>query len=161
MVTGLTDSQVSQNVVVRGLSTSFPFCCVAMELAVQLEKRAARLNLEWCPRELNQEADDLTNGKFEAFDPNKRVEVDLGTLPFVVLPDILAEGTAFYTNAMALRDLQQFAREQRGPLLRATEMKRKPAALRVKEPWQGERAHPGGLDARGSPVGALSVSTYR
>ena len=135
MVTGLTDSQVSQNVVVRGLSTSFPFCCVAMELAVQLEKRAARLNLEWCPRELNQEADDLTNGKFEAFDPNKRVEVDLGTLPFVVLPDILAEGTAFYTNAMALRDLQKFAREQRGPLLRATEMKRKPAALRVKEPW--------------------------
>ena len=34
-ITGLTDSQVSAAVVARGMSTTYPLCCVAMELAAQ------------------------------------------------------------------------------------------------------------------------------
>ena len=61
VVTGFTDSMVSTHAVVRGLSTSFPLCVVAMELAAQLERRGSKLRLQWAPRAHNQEADDLTN----------------------------------------------------------------------------------------------------
>ena len=47
-----------------------------MELAAQLEERSSELRLLWAPRTHNQEADDLTNQKFEAFDPKHRVTVD-------------------------------------------------------------------------------------
>ena len=36
-ITGHTDSMVSTHAVVRGMSTSFPLCVVAMELAAQFE----------------------------------------------------------------------------------------------------------------------------
>ena len=73
IVTGHTDSMVSTHAVVRGLSTSYPLCVVAMELAAQLESRGAELQLHWAPRTHNQSADDLTNDKFEAFDLSKRI----------------------------------------------------------------------------------------
>ena len=40
-VTGHTDSQVSSHVVTRGLTTTYPLCCVAMEMAAQLESLGA------------------------------------------------------------------------------------------------------------------------
>ena len=42
-VQGLTDSQVSSHVVTRGLTTTYPLCCIAMELAAQLERRGCEL----------------------------------------------------------------------------------------------------------------------
>ena len=45
-VSGFTDSQVSASVVTRGLTTSYPLCTMAMELAAQLESRGAELNME-------------------------------------------------------------------------------------------------------------------
>ena len=67
MVSGFTDSLVSSSVVSRGLTSSFPLCVVAMELAVQLEHRSAELFLDWSPRTMNQEADVLADSRTDSF----------------------------------------------------------------------------------------------
>jgi hypothetical protein len=81
MITGLTDSQVSASVVARGMSTAYPLCCVAMELAAQLEQRGLDLTLEWAPRDRNVEADSLADGRFEGFSPGRRVGSRVEDLP--------------------------------------------------------------------------------
>ena len=58
----------------KGSSNTFPLCVVAMELAAQLEKANAWVYTEWTPRDLNVEADALTNEDFEGFDPKLKVE---------------------------------------------------------------------------------------
>ena len=50
---------------------------MAMEAAAQLEARSLSLHLEWTPRTVNQEADDLANGEFAAFDSALRVHFQL------------------------------------------------------------------------------------
>ena len=99
-VTGLTDSQVSSNVVARGQTTAFPLCCVAMELAAQLEARRLDLSLDWVPRDSNSEADALADGNTDGFNPELRVGFNLEELPWLVLPGLLDEGHRFYTDGV-------------------------------------------------------------
>ena len=100
-VTGLTDSQVSSAVVSRGLTTAFPLCAVAMELAAQLEARGAELFLDWIPRDANREADALADGRGEGFDPALRVSTDLRDVRWLVLNDLLDAGARFFREAAA------------------------------------------------------------
>ena len=95
-VTGQTDSQVSANVVSWSMTTSYPLCCVAMELATRLEAARLQLDLEWVPRATNQEADDLSNGKLAAFTPALRVPVDMRAQECHVLGRLMSEGAACY-----------------------------------------------------------------
>ena len=95
-VTGFTDSQVASNVLRRGMTTSFPLCCVAMELAAQLEHRDAELCLEWTPREENREADALADGRTEGFSPALRAGQDFTDIGWLVLPDLMAAGLQFH-----------------------------------------------------------------
>ena len=126
-VTGFTDSAVASNVLVRGLSTSFPLCVVVMEVALRLERLRAKLSLEWVPREMNKEADALSNGKLDGF------SADLRVLPseanWVVLDRLMAAGTAFHAEAKSLR-----AAAAARPKARQ-DMHRRGDALRVREPW--------------------------
>ena len=134
-VTGFTDSQVSANVVVRGISTSYSLCCVAMELAVQLERRGARLDLEWCPRELNQEADDLSNLKVDAFRPELRLHVDPQKLPFIVLPQLMEAGSEFYKEVRAARAARKEGHSSVGGVPATHPSMRRGVPLREREPW--------------------------
>ena len=97
-VSGLTDSMVATNVLARGISTSFPLCLVAMEMAVQLEEHQAELSLDWIPRTMNKEADALADGITEGFSAAKDLSVQPDKLPLKVLPALLAEATEFYKN---------------------------------------------------------------
>ena len=78
------------------MSTSSPLCCVAMELATCLEASRLQLDLDWVPRELNQEADDLPNGIFDKFDPELRVPVDLDMVQWQMLDRLMKEGAEYY-----------------------------------------------------------------
>ena len=128
-VTGHTDSQVSTHAVVRGLSTSFPLCVVAMELAAQLENRNAELRLVWAPRTHNQEADDLSNGAVSGFDAAKEVKIkSLGELPFLILPEFMEAGQKFYD------DIKK-AKEERKGVIQREPKRRRETRLRVREPW--------------------------
>jgi hypothetical protein len=94
-VTGHTDSQGSAIVVARGMSTSFPLCCGAMGLVARLEASRLQLDPDWVPRELNQEADDLSNGIFDKFDPELRVPVDQGMVQLLMLDRLMKEGAEY------------------------------------------------------------------
>ncbi|CAL1146446.1 unnamed protein product [Cladocopium goreaui] len=59
-------------VVARLLTTKFPLACFLMELALQLQRQEADLELFWLPRLQNEKADALTNQCYIAFDPAKR-----------------------------------------------------------------------------------------
>ena len=124
-VTSLTDSMVSTKVLARGLTTSFPLCLVAMEAAAQMEARGLELKLNWVPRDLNEEADSLSNLRFAGFTPRLRVEVDLAELPLLVLPRLTRQAFEFYE--VSRRALPASKRKRRGSA--------RQAPLRERDPW--------------------------
>eukprot|EP00974_Lingulodinium_polyedra_P037864 3631232-Lingulodinium_polyedra.AAC.1 len=63
-----------------------------MELSEQLEARSAWLDLQWLPRQQNEQADGLTNGHFGDFTDSNRVPVDLKSIRWRVLDSMLEAG---------------------------------------------------------------------
>ena len=72
------------------------------------------LDLDWAPRELNQEADDLSNMRTSAFDPEKRVNLDITRIPWMVLDTAVASGSEYFARGSPRRG----ARAARRLLLR-------------------------------------------
>ena len=72
---GFTDNQANEVLVKKAMTTKYPSSLVLLELAEELaaKKCDLNLNLTWIWRDLNQLADDLTNEKFDMFDPEFRV----------------------------------------------------------------------------------------
>ena len=126
VATGLTDSQVASSVVSKGMSTTYPLCCVAMELAAQQEVRGLELGLEWAPREMNAEADALADGRVDGFDPRLRVGSSLAEIPWLALPELLNAGETFY-KSLGKRPLDM----PQGKPAKALARQR----LRDREPW--------------------------
>ena len=67
-----------------------------MELTSQLEARNTSLSLQWRRRDRNQEADDLTNGLFDKFNPARKVVPTLGT--WLVMDWLFEEAGLMYSN---------------------------------------------------------------
>lgn len=57
-------------------TTKYPLRIVLMESAAQLQRAGLLLSVAWRPREVNEEADALTNSNFGAFDPARRRQVE-------------------------------------------------------------------------------------
>ena len=113
VTTGWTDSQVATAVVSKGISSTFPLCCVAMELAAQQEARGLELGLEWAPRDRNAEADALADGRTDGFNPDLRVGGKLSDIKWLVLPGLLQAGEAFYSlTASAPRSRRKAVRQK-------------------------------------------------
>ena len=87
-----TDNRGNSMMVDKWMTTKYPLCNVLMELTEQLFARQLALRLGWTPREANQPADDLTNGRFERFSASHRVSVQWADLDFKILPDLMKEG---------------------------------------------------------------------
>ena len=98
-----------------------------MELAERMAKHNTRLSVSWAPRDVNQEADDLSNGNFDGFDPALRVPLDLATVKWEILPQVLRDGAAFYDELAVVRAAQ--------PKGHAAKRQKKEEALRVRDPW--------------------------
>ena len=88
-----------------------------------MEKRQLDLTLTWVPREVNAEADALSNLRFEGFSPDLRIAADMSNLPFVVLPDLQRDATVFY---------REIASAPKAPRRRA---RGKHTKLRESDPW--------------------------
>ena len=126
-LSGFTDSSVATHVVGRALTTSYPLCLVAMEAAIQMERLGLDLRLLWTPRHLNEEAYALSNIKFAGFDPKRRANVDVSSLPFVLIGSIDKEAHCYYIEE------KPKALAQKGPTVKSFT---KPAdRLREKDPW--------------------------
>ena len=85
-----------------------------MELTSQLAARGLWLNLSWHPRELNKEADDLTNEVFTRFDQSLRVPICFEDImdTSMVLKRYVALGTSFYGD-LAQMKAQNLAKKKR------------------------------------------------
>ena len=126
-VSAHTDSMVASHVLGRSLTTSFPLCLIAMEAAAQMEERGMDLSLAWVPREVNTEADALSNFKFAGFSAECRVECDLTSLPFLVLHKLLVDAKDFYGSARVLRAKARGTKRGRPT--------RPGDRLRARDPW--------------------------
>ena len=69
---------------------------VLLELAEELAAKKCDLNLTWIRRDLNQLADDLTNEKFDMFDPEFRVPLKGEDMRWRVLDKLLSCADNFY-----------------------------------------------------------------
>ena len=67
---GFTDNQSNEALVKKAMTTKYPSSLIFLELAEELAAKKCDLNLTWIRRDLSQLADDLTNEKFDSFDPN-------------------------------------------------------------------------------------------
>ena len=74
------------------------------------------------PREQNAEADAITNGDAEWLNPRRQVEAQMGSLPFIMLPKLLARGERFYGATEAVNAGEE-------PVVKD------PRTLRVRDPW--------------------------
>ena len=129
-VPGFTDNQGNSHALNRLMSSKYPLVCVIMELAAQLEKRGARMDVSWTPRELNDEADRLSNFDTTGFDPQRRIRVRPEKTKWLVLNEVLESGQEFYRERVALQE------SRRGAPLAAVGRKRKrDTRLRVTDPW--------------------------
>ena len=80
-----TDNQANEALSEKRSSTAWPLMLINMQLSHHLFRASLQLTLKWRPRDENQEADDLTNGRVENFDQLLRVnspfeQLDLGLL---------------------------------------------------------------------------------
>ena len=74
-----------------------------MELACQLEKYQALLEPEWAPRDVNQEADDLTNSRAEGFRSELKLASTMDEVGLMVLPQLHRRVLEFYASVVAWR----------------------------------------------------------
>ena len=87
------------------------------------------LRARWVPRDQNEEADALTNSDFRHFSPEKRVPVDLATMPFGVLHGLLEKGEEYLTEVAAARAMRSSTRSE------PAKKRLKGETLREKQPW--------------------------
>ena len=97
-VGALTDNSGNRFAVTKMLSTKWPLTAFVAELAAQLELRQILFQMDWVPREQNQEADSITNGNVQWLSPQRKLHVALNELPFEILPVLLSEGSTFYAG---------------------------------------------------------------
>ena len=92
----LTDNQGNAFLLDRLVTTKYPLALILIELAWQCAQRRVALRADWVPRMQNEEADDLTNGKFEKFCPGNRIPVELEKLEFGILHKLLEAGEEYH-----------------------------------------------------------------
>ena len=128
-----TDNQGNSFLLDKCLTTKYPLGVVLMEVACQAALKGAVLRARWLPRLQNEEADALTNADFSHFDPALRIEVDLETLPFVVMPALFAEGDAYVAELGELKAAEAKRIAEGGERHPGKRMKRDKLADR--DPW--------------------------
>ena len=133
-ITSFTDSLVNAFAMQRFLSCKYPLSIVVMELAAQLRENALELDLQWIPRGQNEEADDLTNERYDRFSPEKRIAVDFTGIKFKVL-DRLMEEAGKLDSEIALAKSSKEAKQDRPSNTGQREAKRKRGETKWKDPW--------------------------
>jgi len=85
-----TDNQAAEALSLKRSTTKTPLMLVMMQLADISSSLGTLLKLHWRPRLENQPADDLTNERFEQFNPSLRIDVTWESLGFTTL-DVLTK----------------------------------------------------------------------
>ena len=110
-------------------SSKFLLVVILTELAAQMRERRLELDLQWIPRNQNEEADAITNGKTNLFDPARRVAVEVSGLRFLVLDQMIEVADHLYGQVRERRAGKPAA--MCGPPV----PKGKPRPLSERDPW--------------------------
>ena len=105
-ITGLTDNKGNSQALLKMMTTKFPLSAVLMELAAWIPDISGGrgLSLMWVPRLQNVEADALSNEHFSDFDPSNRIHVDLTSIKWRVLPDMIKYGEDLLAKATKAKE---------------------------------------------------------
>ena len=133
-LTASTDNQGNGHVVAKLMTTSFPLNVILMELAEQFALRRTWLNLEWVPRQHNEEADALANGEFGQFSPDRRVHFNPAAQSWLVMSKLLEEGDSMFEEFAAKCVAKAHARKMHAEKRKWRVPKEQP--LRVRDPWR-------------------------
>ena len=94
-VTAGTDNQANEALSKKRSSTAWPLMLINMQLSHHLFRASLQLTLKWRPRDENQEADDLTNGRLENFDRLHQVNASFEMLDLGLLKELWEERSDF------------------------------------------------------------------
>jgi hypothetical protein len=133
---GVTDNQGNEALIVKNMTSKFPLFLVLMELTEQLQNRRLTVDLAWTPRETNQDADDLTNGKFNKFSPSLRIKPVLDQLPWIIFTTLMPEAIELHNIISEKKDRAKntaSATKPARPLLGGKKKVSKTRKLKV--PW--------------------------
>ena len=132
-LSALTDNLGNTHVLKKFASSRYPLSIVAMELSAQLDRRGIELDLQWVPRWQNQEADDLTNERFDDFDERRRIDVQFEQLDFMVMGKLLEKAGELDSE---LR-LHKTSKEAKQAMERPSgeKVRSKKGQLRWQDPW--------------------------
>ena len=111
---GSTDNGGNPHVLTRLMTSKFPLVVILAEIAAEMKANNWKLGLEWIPRGQNEEADDLTNWEFGRFSAEKRVEVDLQKVSWLLLERFMKEATDLYDAVVALKKRKEGISEAEG-----------------------------------------------
>ena len=100
-----TDNQALQSLSFKESSTKIPLLFVMMQLSITAARYNVRTNLQWRPRELNTEADALSNLNFEGFNDSMRVHIKWEELPIDLLRSLVAHASHFTEQVNSNRAL--------------------------------------------------------
>ena len=134
-LTGSTDNQGNTYAVSRLMSTKFPLTILLMEMSEQLRSRSASLDLIWLPRELNQEADNLTNEIYTDFDEANRIHIGEDTLKFLVLGELQVSAQELYKDILTEKEKKKGASHRPGNHMWARKKLGIKERLKWKAPW--------------------------
>eukprot|EP00971_Amphidinium_carterae_P059856 1183982-Amphidinium_carterae.1 len=102
-VTGKTDNRGNSFIVKKMMTTKFPLALVLMQLSRLLARRRMVLDLQWCKREENSLADDLTNEDFAQFCPENRLHIEYKDIDLGWASQALLEEASFRKELEALK----------------------------------------------------------
>lgn len=129
-----TDNLSNMHVLKKFGSSKFPLSIVAMELACQLEIAKVELDLSWVPRCQNEEADALTNSRYEGFDESRRINVQFEDLRFVLLDRLMTKAGELDSELKLHRTSKEAKRSAMAEEAKTTSKKKK-GEMKWKDPW--------------------------
>jgi hypothetical protein len=130
-ITGSTDNKGNSYIVQKMLSTKFPVTPLVIELSEQLRCRDAEMHLKWIPRDLNQEADDLSNLKFDSFSESRRIHFRVNEIPWKVFTELITASREMFDSINAERERLRDCKRKAVPLGKLRGSKR----LKWSDPW--------------------------
>ena len=95
-ITGSTDNRGNSYAVTKSMSTKWQLTALIVELSEELRANNLELHLAWLPRDLNEEADALSNFETSGFDPSLGIKIDTSTckLGWRVLDELMPASSA-------------------------------------------------------------------
>ena len=114
----------------RLMSSKFPLVVIMTDLAERLKQWELDMNLDWIPRNQNEEASGFTNGNVESFAADREVKIDLKEMGLHTLDRMWNVADELYKDVQKNKALNQ-VREASDTRLAGP----KPRPLRERDPW--------------------------